>query len=334
MIKLGVIGLGHMGNYHTSVCAKMSDIELVAIADPNEECFKKVKSTKVIKTTDYRRWLDLVDGVIIAVPTDHHFEVARACITQSKHVLIEKPLTKTIEQAQTLFELAAQHNVALHVGHVERFNGAVQELKKIINSPYLIESHRMGPFSPRVQNDTVILDLMIHDLDIILSLANSPVKSISVNGSTVKSKLTDIAHVQLEFENGVLANIISSRAAHIKRRTMTVHQKNAYLHLDFTAQNIEIHRNASQSIKVGSEELKYKQGETVERLFVYKENPLKLEIEHFVKSIKTGKNRLNPEQDLEALHLTLEIEKRITSINEQNYDRYYSRNRKPSHPSM
>jgi predicted dehydrogenase len=311
MIKLGIIGLGHMGGYHAKNCQLISGVNLTAIADPNIQNLEKVKGTKVIKSQNYSEWLDKVDAVIIATPTQFHYPIAKDCLLKGKHVLIEKPLTKNIEQAKELFQIAQEKNCALHVGHVERFNGAVQELKKIVTKPYLIESCRIGPFAPRVQTDTVILDLMIHDLDIILNLVNSPVKKFSIIGNKIKTDLTDIAVVQISFENGVLANIISSRAAQIKQRTMSIHQSDAFIKLDFTTQDISIHRNVTENVKIGSDQLKYSQEGIVERLFVYKDNPLKLEIEHFIKAIKTGKTLTSPQNDLVALDLTLKLEKLI-----------------------
>ena len=305
-----------MGGYHASVCQMIQNIELVGISDTNEQNLAKINnssssSDRVIKTKNFLDWIDLVDGVIIAVPTTFHFPIAKACLEKGKHILLEKPITRTIEQAKALFELAKQKDVALHTGHVERFNGAVQELKKLIHKPYLIECHRIGPFSPRVQNDTVVLDLMIHDLDIVSMLVNSPVKTVNVLGKTVHSSLSDIAIVQLEFENGTLANIISSRASHIKKRMMSIHQESAFLQLDFTTQDIFVHRHSSASVKVEHNQMKYRQEATVERLFVYKENPLKLEIDYFANAIRTGENKRDAQQDLDALELTLAIEKAL-----------------------
>ena len=311
MVKVGIIGLGHMGGYHASVCKLIQNINLIAVSDPNTEAWKKIKSSKVIKSKNYQDWLEKVDAVIIAVPTLLHYPITKDCLVKKKHVLVEKPLTKNIKQAQELFDIAKMQNCALHIGHVERFNGAVQELKKIIQKPYLIESHRLGPFVPRIQKDSVILDLMIHDLDIILNLINSPVKKINVIGNKIKTNLNDIAVVQVSFENDVLANIVSSRASQIKQRVMCIHQSNSYIKLDFTTQDISIHKHASDNVKIGTNQMRYKQEGTVERLFVYKDNPLKLEIENFVKSIKTGKKLTNANNDLAALNLTLELEKLV-----------------------
>jgi predicted dehydrogenase len=311
MIKIGIIGLGHMGGYHASVCSLLPHLELIGVADPQEASWAKIKNNNVIKTKDYREWIDFVDAVIVAVPTDLHYSVTKDCLEKGKHVLLEKPLTKTIEEAIELFSLAKKNDRALHVGHVERFNGAVQELKKIIDQPYLIESHRMGPFAPRVQQDSVVLDLMIHDLDIILNLVNAPVKELAIHGTKVYSSSCDLASVHLAFENGTIAHLVSSRAAQIKKRTMTIHQKNEFISLDFTTQDIAIHRRASSSVDIGTDRLKYKQEVTIEHLFVYKDNPLKLEVEYFIDSIKNKQNMHNPEQDLIALNVTFEIERRL-----------------------
>ena len=308
MIKLGVIGLGHMGGYHASVSSSLQQAQLFAIADPSEAHWQKVKGAHVIKAKDFREWIDLVDGVIIAVPTAFHYEVAKACLEQGKHVLLEKPLCNDLEHAQELIELAQKYNRALHIGHVERFNGAVQELKKIIHEPSLIECHRMGPFVSRVQKDSVVLDLMIHDIDLVLGIVNSPVKKISAHGTKVHSDSCDIASVTISFENGTIASIISSRASQIKKRSMTVHQKNEYINLDFATQDLSIHRHTSSSVHVGSDQLKYRQEATIEHVFVYKDNPLKLEVEHFVNAIKTGTDLIG-HQDLTALQVTFDIEK-------------------------
>jgi len=282
MVRLGIIGLGHMGGYHANACTLIPNIELVGIADISTETWSKVKIKNIIKTGDYRKWIDKVDAAIIAVPTEFHYDIAKDCLNRGKHILLEKPLTKTIEQARELFRIAKQKNLSLHVGHVERFNGAVQELKNVVHNPYLIECHRIGPFSSRVQKDSVVLDLMIHDLDIILNLVEAEPQSISAIGNKIKTDQGDIAIVQIKFDNGVLANIVSSRVSQIKKRSMSIHQPDSFIHLDFSTQDIAIHSNTHESVKIGSKALRYRQEGTVKRLFVYNENPLKLEIEHFM----------------------------------------------------
>ena len=223
-------------------------------------------------------------------------------------MLVEKPITKTLSQAKELFQIAEEKNLALHIGHVERFNGAVQELKKIINEPYLIECHRIGPFAARVQKDSVILDLMIHDIDLVLNIINSEIEESNIVFKKIKSDLADIAVAQIKFKNGTLANITSSRASQIKERTMSIHQKDAYIKLDFTTQDIFIHRHTSDSVIIGNNQLQYKQEAMIERLFVFKDNPLKQEIEYFANSVKSGKQVNNAKNDLMALELTLKLD--------------------------
>ncbi len=314
MVKIGIIGLGHMGCYHLSASQLIKGLKLVGIADPNKKNWNKIRKKSIIKTENYLELLPYVDGVIIAVPTSLHYPIAKTCLDAGKHVLIEKPLTQTLEEADILFKIAKEKKLALHVGHVERFNAAIQEVKKIIQSPFLIECHRMGPFSPRVQNDSVILDLMIHDIDLVLDLVNSPIKKFTVFGSRIKTRTCDIATVQLEFENGTLANITSNRISHIKKRSMSIHQKNSYINLNFATQDIYICRNTSDTVQIQNNELKYKQAKLVENLFVYKDNPLKMEIEYFINAIKTKTKLQNKERDTKALKLILKIEKQLGII--------------------
>lgn len=311
MIKLGVIGLGRMGSYHASVCGMLQNATLVGVADINQSNLEKIKNTSVSTTTDYLELLPLVDAVIIALPTDLHYEVAKQALLAGVHVLIEKPLTRTIEQAEELFTIAQTKNLTLHVGHVERFNGALQELKKIISQPFLISMQRVGPFSQRVAQDSVILDLMIHDLDLVLNLIPSSLKRFDVIGKKIYSDNCDIAHANLEFEDGTLATILSSRASQIKQRSMSVHQEKEFISLNFTTQDLAIHRSASSSIQIGQDQLRYKQESLVEHLFVYKDNPLKLEIEHFIKEIPQGAQNNKPKEDTAALRLTFDLESRL-----------------------
>ena len=310
MVRLGIVGLGHMGSYHASVVLSINSdkAQLTAIADISQASLLRFPD-HLFKTTSYQDIIEKVDAVIVAVPTHMHYEIGKFFLENGIHILVEKPLTHSIEQAKHLFALAQENGCALHVGHVERFNGAVQELKKIIDAPYLIESHRIGPFSPRVAHDTVILDLMIHDLDIILSLVPSEVKKLHIMGNKIYSAQCDVGTVHVEFENGVLATILSSRASQIKRRSMAIHQKDAYIELDFSSQDISIHRRTSATAGIGRDnELRYRQESTIERLFVYKDNPLKLEIEHFLSAIIKGKNLTQQDQDIAALAFTLKLE--------------------------
>jgi predicted dehydrogenase len=251
----------------------------------------------------------------VAVPTDQHFEVARDLLEAGAHVLVEKPMTPSLEEGKELFRVARQHGRVLHVGHVERFNGAVQELRKIVANPILIESRRLGPFVPRVQHDTVVMDLMIHDIDIVLGLVDSEVRRITATGARVHSPRSDVANVQILFESGAVANIIASRATEHKVRTLAITQPDAYIFLDYTDQDIQIHRRAASEYVLNRESIRYRQESFVEHLFVHKENPLKLEILHIVNAVReaqrTGSVELLEYDDVRSLAVALEIERMI-----------------------
>lgn len=311
MIKLGIIGLGHMGGYHASIATTLANAQLVGVADPHQNNLDKVKDPSVIKTNNFMDWIDQVDAVIIAIATFKHYALAKACLELGKHVLVEKPITQTSAEATELFAIAAERNLALHVGHVERFNGAIQELKKIVTRPLLIECHRMGPFVARAARDSVVLDLMIHDVDLVLSLVNEKPIRISAHGSKVHSASCDIASVQLTFPSGCIASVVSSRASQIKQRTMAVHEQGAFFNLDFTTQDLVIQRQTSSSVQLGVDQLSYRQESLVEHVFVHKDNPLKLEVMHFIKAIESGIGLRNAKQDIQALDIIVEIERQL-----------------------
>ena len=312
-IRAGVVGIGHMGSYHVGVYSELFNVHLAGIADVDTQ--KAGTIAERYHTTPYKDYRDLfgkVDIVSIAVPTDLHYEVAKDFLEQRIHVLLEKPITKDIDQARDLFRIAKENDAVLHVGHVERFNGAVQELKKIVSNPIFIESRRLGPFVPRAKDDDVVLDLMIHDIDIILNLVNAEVQDVHARGVSVFSEHEDLANVQICFENGCIANITASRATQQKIRTMAITQKDAYVFLDFTDQDIHIHRQASSEHILTREELRYKQESFIERIFVHKENPLKLEIKHLIDCVLNHvnhkeENSHSMERELQSLEIALNI---------------------------
>jgi predicted dehydrogenase len=217
-IKIGVVGIGHLGNYHLQKYAKIDDCEIVAVSDTLIEQARKAADTYNCHAfTDYRDLLDKVDAVSIAVPTGEHFKVANAFLTAGIHVLVEKPICATIEEADVLIELARKKSIILQVGFVERFNPAIMALENVITRPLFIEVHRLHPFFERGTDVDVILDLMIHDLDIILKFVNSPLKYLDAVGVSVLSDKIDISNVRLSFASGCIANITASR---ISAKTM------------------------------------------------------------------------------------------------------------------
>ena len=308
-IRAGVIGTGRMGEYHTAIYSELFFIDLVGIVDIKEERGKTIsKQFNTAYFYDFHEILDKVDAVSIAVPTGLHYTIAKEFLSAGVDVLLEKPITNNFNQAVELFGLAEKNNCTLHIGHVERFNGAVQELKKIVHQPLLIESRRLGPFQKRIEDDGVVMDLMIHDIDIILNLVESEILDINVMGRSYFTGKDDLASVQMQFKNNCIANIIASRATQDKIRTMAISQKDAYIYLDFTDQEIHIHRGASSEHRLEKHELHYKQESFTERLFVHRENPLKLEIKHFIDCSANGAaSSISVDKELRSLKVALEI---------------------------
>jgi predicted dehydrogenase len=315
-IRAGVVGVGHMGQYHARVYAELWDVDLVGVVDIDADRAADVARHYDTRAfADHRDLIGRVDVVSVAVPTEQHLHVTRDLLEAGIGVLVEKPVTTTIEEARDLFAVARRHGAALQVGHVERFNGAVQELKKIVEQPILIESRRLGPFVPRVQKDTVVMDLMIHDLDIVLALVPSPPRRLAAFGASVHSEVTDVANVQLWFESGTIATITASRATEEKIRTLAITQPDAYVLLDYLVQDIQIHRRAAQEAQPNREAIRYRQASFVEHLFVHKDNPLKLEIVHLIRTVqrlRAGERvELAEADDLRSLAMALEIERMI-----------------------
>ncbi|NPV00564.1 MAG: Gfo/Idh/MocA family oxidoreductase [Brevinematales bacterium] len=312
MLKVGVVGIGHMGRYHVNILSIISKAELAAVCDSDAEAVKKTSEAYNIKGyTDYDEFLDQVDAVIVAVPTFLHFKFASRALEKGKHVLVEKPITETISDAEKLIEMAEKKDLFLQVGHVERFNAAVQELEHIVKNPYLIQAQRLGPRS-RIVDVGVVLDLMIHDVDIILAIAGAPVKEITAYGKKIYSNHEDLANVSLLFENGVIANIAASRVTDNKVRTLSISQEGSFVLLDYATQDITIFRQPHTEYLVMREEIKYTQESIVERMFVHKDNALKLELEHFIECVSEGREPdYHSEADISALKLATEITKRI-----------------------
>ena len=300
-IRGAVVGAGHMGQYHILALAELWGVDLVGVVDTDLAKAQRVAAPYGVPAfASHRELAGLIDFATVAVPTDRHFETARDLLEAGVHVLVEKPMTATLEEAKELFRVARQVNRVLHVGHVERFNGAVQELRKIVERPILIESRRLGPFMPRVQQDSVVMDLMIHDIDIALGLVDSEPRKITAVGASVHSRVTDVANVQIVFESGTIATITASRATEEKIRTLAITQPEAYIVLDYSHQDIQI---------------RYRQASFVEHLLVHKDNPLKLELRHLIGAARaaqaTGQVELPEAEDLRSLAVSLEIERMI-----------------------
>ncbi|ADG72201.1 Gfo/Idh/MocA family protein [Brachyspira murdochii] len=313
-VNISLIGVGRMGQFHLNVISQINHINLSGIYDADENHLNEISQKYNIKKfNSIDEAIDNADAVIIASPTTFHFEIAKKAVEKGKHVLVEKPMTETYAQALELEEIVKQKNVILQVGHVERFNGAVQELHHIIENPYLIEARRLAPFTPRITDVGVVFDIMIHDLDIVTSLVKKPVIKFSASGKRIRTKNEDIASALLEFEDETIATVSASRVTQEKIRTLAISTEEAYFLLDYATQDITIHRQAaSQSNIKTSIGINYKQESIIERVFIHRDNPLKLEDEHFANCI-LGKDKrfVSIEDDVNTIKLTEAILKEI-----------------------
>lgn len=241
MLKVGVLGAGHLGKIHLRLLNQSEKYELIGFHDANSKNAKDVVAEfGYTYFSDIDDLIDAVDVVDIVTPTLSHFECAKKAIKKGKHIFIEKPITNTVEEAETLRSLVAEHEVKGQVGHVERFNPAFKGVKDLIDNPMFIETHRLAEFNPRGTDVPVVLDLMIHDIDIILSVVDSPVKHVSASGVSVVSDTPDIANARIEFKNGCVANLTASRISLKNMRKTRFFQKDAYISVDFLEKKCEV----------------------------------------------------------------------------------------------
>lgn len=243
MLKVGQIGAGHLGKFHLNNWKNIEGIELVGFCDTDDANAHAVaQKYNLTRFEDAEKLIDACDAIDIVAPTSSHFELCELAIKKGKHVFVEKPLANTMDEAKELVKLAKEANIKFQVGHVERFNPAFLALKGQVLQPMFIEVHRLAQFNPRGTDVSVILDLMIHDIDIILNLVKGNVNYISANGVAVMSDTPDIANVRIEFDNGCVANLTSSRISMKKMRKMRLFQKDAYIGIDFLEKKTEIIR--------------------------------------------------------------------------------------------
>lgn len=303
-LRAAVIGVGYLGRFHARKFEANADVDLVAVVDADPGRAEEIAAEVGAQAfTDYREVLPRVDLVSIVVPTQAHFAVARDAFHAGCHVLVEKPVTETVAEAEELIRLAAARGLVFQVGHLERFNPAVMALRGILNNPQFIESHRLAPFKPRGTDVSVVLDLMIHDIDILLSLVAHPLKTINSVGVPVLSAEVDIANARLQFENGCVANVTASRASRETMRKMRIFQQDAYIAIDFQSRKIAIYRkqeglNLIPGLpNVGIEERSFEQGD-----------PLRDEIDAFIAAVRNGTPPVVTGEDgKRALEVALQI---------------------------
>lgn len=241
MLRIGVFGTGHLGRFHLNNWKNIADTTIIGFYDPSDETARLIEEEyQITRFSDPEALMEICDVVDIVAPTTAHFELCKMAVLKSKHVFVEKPLVHTMEEAKTIVKLVREANIKFQVGHVERFNPAFLAARSHLHHPMFIEAHRLSQFNPRGTDVSVILDLMIHDIDIILSTIKSNVKTIMASGVHVLSDTPDIANVRIEFDNGCVANLTSSRISMKKMRKMRFFQKDAYLGIDFLNKKTEI----------------------------------------------------------------------------------------------
>ncbi len=308
-LRVGVAGVGYLGRFHARIYASMPDVELVGVADVNEKTAKEIAELHGCRAyTDARDLLGNVDAISIVVPTVYHGQVAKPFLEHGVHMLMEKPIAPTYEESSELVKLAERAGVIFQVGHLERFNAGIMVLADRVKNPRFIEVHRLGPFVERATDVDVVTDLMIHDIDIVLSLVKSNIRSITATGIPVLTEHVDIANARIEFENGAVANVTASRVSNKKLRRIRVFGKKHYYGLDYIDQKLEM-----VSTEPDPDSGKWPRI-TTERLDIQPRPPLDTELESFIRSVRTGTPPLvNGRVGLEALRVALLVKEKIAS---------------------
>jgi predicted dehydrogenase len=315
MLKVGVLGAGHLGKIHLRLLQQSEKFNLVGFYDANDANGKKVEAEFGYKYfNSIESLIDAVDVVDIVTPTLSHYECAKQAVIKGKHIFVEKPITNTVEEAEEIRALVALHNVKGQVGHVERFNPAYLAVKDEVNSPMFIESHRLAEFNPRGTDVPVVLDLMIHDIDIILSTVKSKIKHISASGVAVISDTPDIANARIEFTNGCVANLTASRISLKKMRKIRFFQKDAYISVDFLAKQCEVVKMKDAPENPGDFDMVLENAEGVKKQ-IYFDNPpipennsILDELESFADAINTNtKPEVTLHDGTEALRVANQI---------------------------
>jgi predicted dehydrogenase len=300
-IRVGVAGLGRLGSIHAKIYSTLENTELAGICDIDENITRTAaESLKTNWCTDYKKLLDnKLDAVSVVTPTILHYEIAKFFLQNKVHVLIEKPITKTLKEANDLIKIAQKNKLIIQVGHVERFNSAIQAIEKLSNKPRFIEVHRLGPFAPRVKDVGVVLDLMIHDIDIVLGLTKSKVKNIDALGMKILTNHEDIANARIRFKNGTVCDLTASRVTSDSMRKIRIFQDDCYISIDYMAQEALIYKKINDRI-------------VSEKIDIQKEAPLQKELASFIDCVANNKKPVvSGKEAYEALKVALDIVKKI-----------------------
>jgi predicted dehydrogenase len=307
-IKCAVIGVGYLGKFHADKYASLENVDLVAVCDSDKERSESIaKIHGISATTDYRDLLGKVDAVSIAAITSTHYQIAKDFLQNGTHVLVEKPITTTVAEAEELINIASQKKAILQVGHLERLNPVILSLTNSLQKPLFIESVRLAPYKPRATDVNVILDLMIHDIDLIQFLVNSPIENISATGAPVISKDIDIANARIEFANGCTATAVASRVSIEPKRKLRIFARDAYFSGDLHNKTLRISRKGANEMFPGIPEI------VREDFSLPNNDPLLEEIKAFVDSIVKGKPPIiSGEDGLKALQTAIKITDIVT----------------------
>ena len=314
-IRTGVIGVGNIGQHHARIYASLPDSHLVGIADIHPGRAQEIADRyQVPAYTDYRALLDQVQAVSVAAPTTLHHEIGMACLEQGVHLLMEKPLAALMEQGHELVALASQANLVLQIGHVERFNPTFVELTNVLAEHQIlaVDARRLSPFATRAADVSVVYDLMVHDLDLILTLIHAPLRSISATGNCIRSTQPDHAMALLTFAGGQVASLAASKITQHKVRQMAVTCAEAFVVADFLTRTVMVHRQSSADYFAQRGEVLYRQEGLIEQVYVPQIEPLYAELQHFLACVRAGRPpRVGGDEAIRVMAVADEVEQRL-----------------------
>jgi len=324
MLKIGIFGAGHLGKIHMQQWQEIAGIQLVGFFDPDDaQAATAIAQYQIPRYTDIDELIQAVDAVDIISTTTTHYEIAKRCLLSGKHIFVEKPLAHSLEEGRELVKLVKEANVKCQVGHVERYNPAYLALGEQSLQPMFIEAHRLAQFNPRGTDVSVILDLMIHDIDIVLHLVKSPVRRISASGVSVLSETADIANARIEFDNGCVANLTSSRISLKKMRKMRLFQRDAYIGIDFLDKKTEVIRMKEPGVQSGMMDfpIEVANGEkkiiSVQMPEVPLSNAIRMELAEFADAVVSDKPvRVSVYDGFQAMDVAHQILKKMSQHNE------------------
>ena len=307
LLKVAVVGVGHLGKWHADKYAAATDCELVAVVDSDAATAREVAQKHGAEAfSDYHEIIPLVDAVSLVVPTSLHYKIAREFLEAGIHCLIEKPITESVAEAEILIQIARDQKLVLQVGHIERFNSVMLGIVERLENPLFLESTRLAPFTTRATDVSVILDLMIHDIDIILNLIDSPIERISASGISVLSDTIDIANARIEFANHCVANVTASRISRLRERKLRIFQKNAYLSADLQDKLLAVNYKGETDNEQGFKDIIHEEHRFEDN------DALNLEVLDFINAIKTGgRPKVDGEDGRRALETAIAITTQI-----------------------